>query len=228
MHLSPSKLAANAANAQLSTGPRSDAGKARASCNSLKHGLCAKTVVVTDDQRQEFEDMQERMLSEVDPDGSLELEIFYHLVHAAWNVRRCRALEAGLMSGDVDPLLDDGSGKKLDRIYRYLNQNQRAWYKAMNELRALQTNRKLKESLIQDEEAMPVLASAAPILKQTRAFARHQAAMSDYELEQYVHGAMLRACSRGAVQNEPTAPVPAPGEPAAVQNEPTVPGAEDR
>src|SRR5687768_17091307 len=35
------RLAANRRNAQRSTGPRTDAGKRRASRNALKHGLCS-------------------------------------------------------------------------------------------------------------------------------------------------------------------------------------------
>jgi hypothetical protein len=40
--ISQKKLAANRANAQRSTGPRTPAGKARAARNSLKHGFCAQ------------------------------------------------------------------------------------------------------------------------------------------------------------------------------------------
>jgi hypothetical protein len=39
--MTPKRLAANRANAQLSTGPRTPAGKRRSSQNSLKHGLCS-------------------------------------------------------------------------------------------------------------------------------------------------------------------------------------------
>ena len=39
------QIAANRQNAQLSTGPRSEAGKRRSRANSLKHGLCCSVVV---------------------------------------------------------------------------------------------------------------------------------------------------------------------------------------
>ena len=43
---SPAQMAANRANAQKSTGPRTLEGKQRASMSALKHGLAAQTVVL--------------------------------------------------------------------------------------------------------------------------------------------------------------------------------------
>ena len=48
MTCSPAKLAANRANAQKSTGPRTVEGKAVSRANALKHGLCASVVVAED------------------------------------------------------------------------------------------------------------------------------------------------------------------------------------
>ena len=48
MTCSPARLAANRANARISTGPRTPEGKERSRANALKHGLCA-TVVVAED-----------------------------------------------------------------------------------------------------------------------------------------------------------------------------------
>ncbi len=40
------QIAANRRNAQKSTGPKSDAGKAKAKFNALKHGMTADTAVL--------------------------------------------------------------------------------------------------------------------------------------------------------------------------------------
>ncbi|MBV9745513.1 MAG: hypothetical protein JO099_17270 [Acidobacteriia bacterium] len=45
--ISPAQLAANRANAQLSTGPTSEAGRHRSSLNATKHGLSGRTVVLS-------------------------------------------------------------------------------------------------------------------------------------------------------------------------------------
>ncbi len=44
--ITPARLAANQRNAQLSTGPRTEAGKSITRANALKHGMCAVTVSV--------------------------------------------------------------------------------------------------------------------------------------------------------------------------------------
>ncbi|HZQ53175.1 MAG TPA: hypothetical protein VFB14_13315, partial [Bryobacteraceae bacterium] len=44
--ISEAKLAANRANAEKSTGPKSEEGKSRSSRNSFKHGLYSKQLVL--------------------------------------------------------------------------------------------------------------------------------------------------------------------------------------
>ena len=48
MHCSQARIDANRRNAQKSTGPKTEEGKARSRANSLKHGLCASVVVAED------------------------------------------------------------------------------------------------------------------------------------------------------------------------------------
>jgi hypothetical protein len=45
MIVSESRISANRSNAQKSTGPRTEEGKARSRANALKHGLYASAVV---------------------------------------------------------------------------------------------------------------------------------------------------------------------------------------
>jgi hypothetical protein len=55
MSTSPAQLAANAANAQHSTGPRTSEGKNRSSQNASKHGLTAQEVVIAPGEQGEFD-----------------------------------------------------------------------------------------------------------------------------------------------------------------------------
>ena len=52
--VSARKLAANRANAQRSTGPRTAAGKARAAGNALVHGVLSRRVVLPGEDPAEF------------------------------------------------------------------------------------------------------------------------------------------------------------------------------
>jgi 3-oxoacyl-ACP reductase-like protein len=67
--MSPAKAAANAANAQHSTGPRTEEGKACSASNAVTHGLTARKLVVRPDQQEEFETLRDALLTEVNPPG---------------------------------------------------------------------------------------------------------------------------------------------------------------
>jgi hypothetical protein len=54
MSTSPAQLAANAANAQYSSGPRTPEGKTHSSQNASKHGLTARGVVIAPGEQEEF------------------------------------------------------------------------------------------------------------------------------------------------------------------------------
>ena len=52
------QIAANRANAQLSTGPRTDAGKAASSSNAVSHGLTSRGFIILPGQREAFDQLR--------------------------------------------------------------------------------------------------------------------------------------------------------------------------
>jgi len=65
--------AANRANAQSSTGPKTPQGKSNSSYNALRHGILARKVVLdTDEQRAEFQEQLEVCKRELHPEGLIE------------------------------------------------------------------------------------------------------------------------------------------------------------
>ncbi len=205
MDISPAKAAANAANAQLSTGPRTEEGKAHSSQNAIKHGLTAQQVVVREEEKQKFDDLRDSMLADLTPQGAVELQTFNIVLHASWNLDRFRTLEANLMVNGLDPLLDDSSSKVLDRLHRYHNQTLRNYHKALKELRALQTNRELRNLL--DEEIakqVPLLARIEVVLRESRAEDKAGVIASAGALNEAMHAAFQNERTR--IQNKPTAP----------------------
>jgi hypothetical protein len=68
MNTSAAKLIANRANATLSTGPRTAAGKARVSLNRLVHGLRAQQdALLPDEDPGAFEAAHDRLCDELQP-----------------------------------------------------------------------------------------------------------------------------------------------------------------
>jgi hypothetical protein len=189
---SAAQAASNAANAQSSTGPRTEAGKAQSSKNALKHGLTARDLVLREDEREEFESIQSDLLAELTPEGTLETLTFNQVLRASWDLLRFRRLEASLMAGGIDPVLDDASAKTLDRLNRYATRAERSYYRAIQELRTLQTNRTLRYAKLNEEqrEVVPAIVSINDLTKLSPAEVTAKAVematkMIDYEAATY-------------------------------------------
>src|ERR1035437_3774555 len=166
---SAAQLAANQANAQHSTGPSTAEGKARVSQNALRHGLTPRHLVIRDDEHEEFAVLQDSLSQQLDPQGAMETITFQELLHAAWSLHRFRRIEAEASRGTVEDFPDPATTPVLDRLSRYQARAQRAWQKALQELRVLQTHRALRARKLSEQEAAEVraIASINDLTKQT-------------------------------------------------------------
>jgi hypothetical protein len=93
---SGAQLEANRANSQLSTGPRSERGKARSSLNAVKNGLTGRTVLLPGDDAALYECHVSRFFTEFKPVGERETELVQSLTDAQWRINRIPALEMGI------------------------------------------------------------------------------------------------------------------------------------
>ena len=204
------QLTANQANAQHSTGPRTDEGKARVSQNALRHGLTARHLVIRDDEHEEFTALQDSLSEQLDPQGAMETLAFQEILHAAWNLHRFRRIEAEASRGSVEDFTDPATTTVLDRLTRYQSRAQRAWQKALHELRVLQTNRALRTRKLSEQEAaeVPAIASINDLTKQTQSEVTAEALdlalqMVDYEVG--IGTLEARQKRNGAIPPKPTA-----------------------
>ena len=173
MSISAARLAANRANAQKSTGPKTDAGKDRARRNALKHGLRAKELIIKDDQQEDFQVFHDTLQSTVMPDDPVEWILFNDLVRSAWNLRRINQLEADLFDGSTDPLADEQLDTRMDRLARYRAANERTFYRALRELKALQTaSIPLATYKSVNDQQLPSLVDIAKVHKRTQEILR--------------------------------------------------------
>ena len=70
---SPAKIEANRRNAQLSTGPRTRAGKAVVATNAIRHGIFAHLAVVPGENPYDWDDHCTGILTALAPAGHLEV-----------------------------------------------------------------------------------------------------------------------------------------------------------
>jgi hypothetical protein len=98
-----SRTAINRANAQHSTGPRTDSGKQRSSLNALRHGLTAASAVLPSEDRAAYDAHRRSFFDEYQPATPAETQLTQELADTAWRLNRVPLLEAELFSQSADP-----------------------------------------------------------------------------------------------------------------------------
>ncbi len=128
---SPAQLAANRQNAHLSTGPRSEAGKAISSHNNFKHGFRGEFSVLPTEDQHEFDNLLAAFREEHQPSTPSEETVVEQLAKHLWLSRRAgRLLDQALMSND-----DLREQQKSISLYlRYQVSNDRGFSKSLNDL----------------------------------------------------------------------------------------------
>ena len=92
------QLAANRRNAQRSTGPRTEQGKATSRFNAVRHGLRAESPVVPGlESHEEWEAHRDALQTSLRPVGALEQLLVERIVVLSWRLRRVPRYERNLI-----------------------------------------------------------------------------------------------------------------------------------
>jgi hypothetical protein len=108
---SPERMAANRANAQKSTGPRTNEGKAASKFNAVKHGILSREVLVAGENTEELTALHEWFQDDLKPVGPMEVMLVNQIVTNHWRLRRVLAAE----SGEIALSMDEGVQKRTRR-----------------------------------------------------------------------------------------------------------------
>jgi hypothetical protein len=145
----PFQRRANRANAQRSTGPRTDAGKARSSVNGLKHGLRANTLILPGESDADWRDHREGVLIALGAKGTLETALADRVALALWRLRRVGPCDAATAARELP---DDGRPSSednlLDKVIRYEAHLSRQMLQALEALERLQAIRNRLPGLV--------------------------------------------------------------------------------
>ena len=88
-----SQINANRQNAKKSTGPKTPEGKAAASQNSIKHGLLARSNVLSSESQQEFDLHRNLLFEELAPATPMESILTDRIVSLTWRLKRTETLQ---------------------------------------------------------------------------------------------------------------------------------------
>ena len=176
--ISLKRLAANRANAQLSTGPTSSEGKAKSSLNAVKTGLTGRTVLLPSEDADAYETHLLQYLEEFQPVGVRETQLVQNLAATQWRLDRIPSLENGLFAlgrlryadlfGDQEAqhLLDAhilvSEAKHFKNLHLQESRLRRQYQQDAKELKELQTQRKKDQEEEQaNKNALPKTLVAA-------------------------------------------------------------------
>ncbi len=179
---SDEKRSANIQNAQHSTGPRTDAGKAASARNAVTHGLTAQNIIPrTDDEIIQFAAIRTEAYAECQPQGGTETLLVDRLIHARSSLLRATRLLGELETGTTQDATDLEKSKQIARLQRYVQMHERSQYRALQTLKGEQTNRALRQASLGliGLAGIPPLANfskVAKLFQQTRNPARPKTA----------------------------------------------------
>jgi hypothetical protein len=149
----PAQIAANQANAKLSSGPTSDAGKQIAAANSVKHQLTGKGNPALPGEHDAVEEHVQGYFQTYAPVGLPEQDLVRNLAENNWRLQRAHSMERNLLIR-LDSLEGDDFDETLQELRRtslYAHRIQPAIEKSRAELKSLQGERKSAYAQAQEE-----------------------------------------------------------------------------
>jgi hypothetical protein len=136
------QLAANQANAQHSTGPKTPQGKAISARNNFRNGFSGAFTVLPWESQNEFDMLLGSLRDEHKPSGLTETILVDKMAQAIWLSKRALILQHVTFNHEV-PTCDDQ--KQLALYLRYQTTNERTFHRCLNDLLRLRAEKRKQE-----------------------------------------------------------------------------------
>jgi len=130
----PHQIAANKANAQKSTGPKTPEGKAKSAGNRLSSGFASNTIVIPGEDPNEFRGLVEDFIAEHQPVTVTEQVLVEKMAQQQWLSLRAFRLQGEAFISQAEADTNFGVPKDLGLLIRYQTSADRAFHRAHNEL----------------------------------------------------------------------------------------------
>jgi hypothetical protein len=163
--ISEAQRIANRANAQFSSGPKTEAGKIKCSHNAVKTALTGQTILLPTDDVAAYEKIGQIFIDRYKPASDEEERLVQSLIDARWRLMRIPVLEAGIyaigreqLAGSVPAhLLEAHVYLKFERNFKNLHlqenrirRNQEKDFKALKEIQAARIEEEAVQRKIQE------------------------------------------------------------------------------
>jgi len=149
--ISEARQKANRENAQHSCGPKTEAGKAASSQNSLKYGFTARFRVMEWEDQAEYMESVKTHLREHDPRTPTESDLVLKMAQHLWLSHRGKLLQDMCFEPAVPVILAE-TEKQLALFMRYEAHHERAYHKCLDQLRKMKAERRKTQKETEAQE----------------------------------------------------------------------------
>jgi hypothetical protein len=188
---SAAQVSANRANAQLSTGPQTEAGLAAIAHNNFRHGLASAFVVLPSEDHAAYDDLLLNLNLEFSPSTETEEILVTAMAQYHWLEQRALRLQQPLF----EAALETGAApdaKQLGLYLRYQSTNDRAYHKALSQLLRLRSDRRSSQIGFESEKARNELQQAKLAAFAQAQVTKQAQAVRAQEMKEELHAAKLR------------------------------------
>src|SRR5579863_7994330 len=138
MATSQAQIAANQANSQKSSGPKTDEGKAKSSRNRLSWGFASSTRFIPGENQEHFCALLNDLIREHQPATLTEQILVERMAHHHWIALRANRIQGDLLA---ETTVFKEIHYHLPLLIRYQTTADRAFHKAHSELLKVQKQR---------------------------------------------------------------------------------------
>ncbi len=158
------QISANQANSQLSSGPKTEAGKAVSCMNNFRFGFTGAFRVLPNEDELEFEALRTGLLAEHKPATQTERLLVDGMAEHYWLKQRALTLQNECFTADLS---SRDFEKRLALYMRYQTTNDRAFSKCLSDLLKLRAEKR-KEQIGFDSQQRQLAEQARKQSMETR------------------------------------------------------------
>ena len=136
------QVLANQQNAQRSTGPATESGKAASSQNNFRHGLTGAFRVLPSEDQAEFDELLVSLRAEHQPSTPTESILVDNMAQHHWLAQRAQRLQDLALSEGLPAKQQD---HQFALFLRYQTTNERAFHRCLQDLLKLRAERRRAE-----------------------------------------------------------------------------------
>jgi len=96
------QIETNRRNALKSTGPTTPEGKERSSCNAVRHGLTAETVIARLESSDDYEAFEAAVIADYNAETAVERQLVLRLASVLWRLRRATSMETAIFDSATE------------------------------------------------------------------------------------------------------------------------------